>query len=380
MANREALHKTLLAVRERIEGARERNQSIGEINTRVALIEPVLSALGWDLHSIDEVYREYRRKPQDNPVDYALFLLRTPRLLIEAKSLDLDLNDRKWVAQTLNYATIVGVEWCVLTNGDEYRLYNSHATVDVDEKLFRSIRITDPDATDLTLGTLELLSKDKLGENLISVLWKSHFVDRRLKAVLKDIFQDADPGFIRLIRKRLDDLQPSDIRDSIKRADLRISFPSALPPTEPQKPVPARERRTSKGERSPGQAEVRATDSTVAPKPDHAPAPKMLGVEVADLIGAGLILPPLPLFKVYKKTRLTATLLPDGGVEFDGRRYDSLSTAAGMARASVVGIPKGRKYPQTNGWTFWKYADPGTGEVLEIDHLRQRYLRQQGPA
>lgn len=299
---------------------------------------------------------------------------------IEAKSLDLDLNDRKWVAQTLNYATIVGVEWCVLTNGDEYRLYNSHATVDVDEKLFRSIRIADRDTTELTLDTLELLSKDKLGENLISILWKSHFIDRRLKAVLKEMFQDADGGFIRLIRKRLVDLQPLDIRDSIKRAEVRITFPSALPPTQARDAASVRDKPKSKREARQAQADAPATDLELGREgqPDQHASPKMLGVGVADLIRTGLINPPLALFKDYKKTHLTATVLPDGGVEFDGTRYDSLSTAAGMARRTVIGAPEGRAYPQTNGWSFWRFADPTTGAAMDIDQLRQRYLADRG--
>ncbi|MCJ7686723.1 MAG: type I restriction enzyme HsdR N-terminal domain-containing protein [Desulfobacteraceae bacterium] len=76
-----------------------------------------MSALGWDLEELDEVRLEYKKKPKDNPVDYALFIMRTPRLFIEAKSLEANLDDRKWVSQTLGYATVVGVEWCVLTNG-----------------------------------------------------------------------------------------------------------------------------------------------------------------------------------------------------------------------------------------------------------------------
>jgi hypothetical protein len=73
---------------------------------------------------------------------------------------------------------------------------------------------------------------------------------------------------------------------------------------------------------------------------------------------------------------VTATVRPDGKVEFDGQIYDSLSTAAGMARKSVVGAPVGRPYPQTNGWTFWMYSDEGGGELRKIDHLRKSYLAQ----
>jgi hypothetical protein len=116
-------------IRKRIQQIRDRKEQVGEQNTKATLIDPLLSALGWDLQEIDEVRREYRRKPQDNPVDYALFLNRTECLFIEAKSLEKDLGDRKWISQNISYATVVAVKWCVLTNGDEYRIYNSHAEV-----------------------------------------------------------------------------------------------------------------------------------------------------------------------------------------------------------------------------------------------------------
>jgi len=97
---------------------------------------------------------------------------------------------------------------------------------------------------------------------------------------------------------------------------------------------------------------------------------------VGNLVQAGLIRTPFRIEREYKGVHLTALVRPDGKVEFDGQVYDSLSTAAGMARKSVVGTPAGRPYPQTNGWTFWMYSDEDGGELREIDHLRQNYLAQ----
>jgi predicted type IV restriction endonuclease len=52
----------------------------GEENAKATLIEPVLEALGSNIRDGDEVHREYRSKSGDNPVDYALKIMRTPRL------------------------------------------------------------------------------------------------------------------------------------------------------------------------------------------------------------------------------------------------------------------------------------------------------------
>ena len=88
---------------------RYQGKSIGEQNTKASLIDPVLEALGWDIRDFEEVHREYKAKPKDKPVDYALQMLRKPRLFLEAKGLGEDLSDRKWISQVLWYATVAGV-------------------------------------------------------------------------------------------------------------------------------------------------------------------------------------------------------------------------------------------------------------------------------
>lgn len=127
------LADVLAQIRNRIarhQGARVMNEQ----NTKAALVEPVLRALGWSVEDVDEVIHEYKRKRADKPVDYALLILRTPRLFIEAKALGQNLDDRKWANQIMGYASVAGVEWVVLTDGDQYRIYNSHATVPVEQK------------------------------------------------------------------------------------------------------------------------------------------------------------------------------------------------------------------------------------------------------
>lgn len=99
----------------------------------------------------------------------------------------------------------------------------------------------------------------------------------------------------------------------------------------------------------------------------------MADATLANLVEAGLIRPPLEVEREYRGVRLTAGIRQGGKVLFAGEAYDSLSTAGGMARKMVIGAPKDRPYPQTNGWQFWQYCD-GNGELQEIDQLRRRYL------
>ena len=60
----------------------------------------MLEALGWDVRDPDEVFREFKAKSVDSPVDYALTILRKPRLFVEAKGLGETLTNRKWVLRS----------------------------------------------------------------------------------------------------------------------------------------------------------------------------------------------------------------------------------------------------------------------------------------
>ncbi len=183
---------TLKQCVERIGRYRRPSQRVGESNTKAGLIEPIIAALGWDVLDPDEVHREYRRRPADNPVDYALLLSRTPRLFIEAKGLGENINDPKWANQTISYAAVAGVEWVALTDGAEWRVYNAHAPVPVEQKLFRAVRIVED--LDAAFELLALLSKDNMHDNRIQELWRGFFVDRQVHAVLDELFNAGEPA------------------------------------------------------------------------------------------------------------------------------------------------------------------------------------------
>lgn len=347
---RAALVETVTKVRTRIEELRGRGDRVSEQDTKAILIEPVLAALGWRLDELDEVRREYRAKTQDNPVDYALLLFGQPRLFLEAKAHGTTL-DRKCAAQILGYASVVGVGWCLLTNGDEYRLYNSHAKVDVDEKLFRTVHLSDLTQSELCLETLELCAREHMGEAELDVLWKSQFIDRRVQAMLEELFAEETGALARLVRKRSSGLTLAEVRESLRRAQVQVHFPAVTLLA------------SSEGH------------STPDPVVKSVTSPRTYAVELHDLIDAGLMQPPLPLEKMYKGVRLEAVIEADGRVRFAEGSFDSLSTAAGMARKSVIGAPPGRPYPQTNGWTFWLYRDAASGELRSVNDLRQVYLQ-----
>ena len=349
------LEQALVAVRDRI--ARHQRENIGEQDTKAALIVPVLRALGWDVEDLEDVKLEYRRRPSDNPVDYALFLLRTPRLFIEAKSLGAHLDDGKWAAQILAYATVAGVEWVALTDGNAWRIYNSHAAVPVEQKLFRVVHIADPD--DHAEETLRLLAKTQMADHLIDDLWKSDFVDRQIRDALQRLFgPEPDPSLVRLVRAKAPALAPVEVRKSLGRLRTTFDFPVVSTPAE-------RIERTSE----PRPARPRPAEAVPVPKTAGSGTP-WRHVSLADVIAAGLIRIPIEIEHRFRGVELRARIEGPSRIVFQGNAYDSLSTAGGVARKSIAGPFPGRDIPQTNGWTFWENRGPDGGLRL-LDGLRR---------
>jgi len=293
------LAETLTELNDKI--SRYRDSSIGEQNTKAVLIEPLLRELGWNIEDFDEVQREFKPVPTDNPVDYALLIHRKPLLFVEAKALGEDLNNRKWANQIISYATMTGVEWVVLTDGDDYRLYNAHAPVRFEEKLFRSARISE----DRTRATeiLALLSKNQIQANSIHALWQSDFVDRQVQNVIESLFgPDPDPKFVRFLRTQLPNLAPSEVKAGLSR--LRIQIDSPSPPAHWTLPI--------------GQPRVTHVQPQLTPTNEpaggHENGTPWRNITLQDLIEHGLLNLPLEIHKAYKGRQLTARITENGRV------------------------------------------------------------------
>ena len=75
----------------------------------------------------------------------------------------------------------------------------------------------------------------------------------------------------------------------------------------------------------------------------------------------------LKIFGDYKSLRFTAEVIQDGKIRFDGEVFSSPSLAAITAIQST-----GSSRETENGWRWWKFIDPKTGEESSIDVLREK--------
>ena len=142
-----------------IEVLKERMQSYraaleeNEMRTRVALIDPLLRALGWDVSDPAMVMPEY--KVGNKSADYAL--LRSdgmPAATLEAKRLGEPLGSH-WM-QMLNYANASGIEYAGITDGNHWELYDVFKRGTLEERRILDASIADAPAHESALNLLLL--------------------------------------------------------------------------------------------------------------------------------------------------------------------------------------------------------------------------------
>lgn len=159
--------------------------SLSETETRSALIDPIFTAIGWDMGNPLVVRMEWRKNPSDRPVDYAFMVNGVPKLLVEAERLKENINDKKWEDQLLWYSSKLGVKWCALTNGNIIRIYNSLAEEAAADKLLFEIEIKTIDtpvglSISAFMEKLLLLSEENLRGGKIDEVWDETYTVRKV--------------------------------------------------------------------------------------------------------------------------------------------------------------------------------------------------------
>ena len=127
---------------------------INEIRTRVALIDPLLMALGWDVSDPALVTPEYT--VGEGRADYALHGSESiPAAMVEAKRLGHPLSDDERM-QMLNYANARGVRYAAVTDGDVWEFYEVFKQAPLEDRRLLSLRIANTPAHELALTLLLL--------------------------------------------------------------------------------------------------------------------------------------------------------------------------------------------------------------------------------
>jgi predicted transport protein len=231
------LTQAVVAVLATAEGLQQAGGAANEANTKQHLIDPIISALGWNLGNWTEVDREF--KVFDGTfLDYALRINGKPKLFLEAKAVGKSLADKAFIAQTVNYANNEGVPG----------LQVQRTGSDVERKLLLEVDLREA-GTDATraqvVNSLKVLSRESVASDELDTWGEVVFTDIRTRGALANIAKDPPAVFITAISHAVEGPQISAtrLRASVARvlgqfASTRAASPIAGSPPEADKKKP----------------------------------------------------------------------------------------------------------------------------------------------
>jgi hypothetical protein len=175
----------------------ERNQKMNEPNTKEKIIRPFIEILGWDTSS-DDVELEFSIQLGTSTAhaDYALMVDNKPFLFIEAKGLDNDIQESH-IKQVISYCLVERVNWCIITNGNELRVYNSKWGKNPEDCLFfmTSVKRYDQDCDKILL-----LEKDSIINGELDKKASEMIVGKKILKAFKEHQEDIVKKVSNLIK------------------------------------------------------------------------------------------------------------------------------------------------------------------------------------
>lgn len=173
---------------------KKQNLEVDESATRIMVNNFLTSALGY--LELDDIKTEYNIRGEY--ADYVIQLARKKHIVIEVKSIQIDLNDRH-LRQSLSYAANEGIDWILLFNGKQIKLFRV-----LFGKPISYHAVFDHDLSDLTImkdaaADIVNLTKRSVAKGELDTYWKRF--DALTPASLTKAIYTED--VIRAIRLRL---------------------------------------------------------------------------------------------------------------------------------------------------------------------------------
>jgi len=196
------------------EQVRKRIDNIsGEESTKMALIVPFLSVLGFDVYDPSEVIPEYKadfatkKAGQFEKVDYALAINNTIVMLVEAKAYGQKAEAHD--GQMSRYFNgVLTTKVAIVTNGIEYRFFTDLRNKNVmDKEPFFIFNILEYDTKDI--DNLKLFYRDTFDAEAITTHAEEIVYVKGMTHLVGNLLRSPSDDFIRFLVAELGKLSPS---------------------------------------------------------------------------------------------------------------------------------------------------------------------------
>ena len=158
--------------------------SLSAEDTKAKYIEPMLHCLGWD--PVNNMARGEANDESDNKPDYVLHANNVNYLVVEARALQhsLDLKDAERGEEN---ALQANTNWCLVTEGYFYKVYNCKWGIEPRERLLFKTSLTEAKETfSRFLYKINLISKQSMIDGEIDKLGRASYRRKKVQKLLAD--------------------------------------------------------------------------------------------------------------------------------------------------------------------------------------------------
>lgn len=279
---------------------------LSELDTRTVLVTPVLHLLGY--RDVIDIRQEVPIPATKESLDYELRVDGQPRVIVEAKALRHEITSQH-AGQCVQYAAVLGVRWCLITNARTWEMYDAHARGTLVQKQVSRVGLVDDREAEKAWQVLSLFSRESLSR---AMPLTRLLVDRVVEDELRRAESPAVHALRRAVKTRFDEqVSSAEVVDSVRRltgSESHIGLQA----------VPA-------AVATAGAAGRRAT-------------------AIAELIDAGLLPEDATIECTVRGVTHTARLR-EGQIELAGSRYATPSAAASALLNGTA----------VNGWNVWRF-------------------------
>lgn len=196
---------------------KKQNLELDESATRLMVNFFLTGVLGYI--ELDDIKTEYNIRGEY--ADYVIQLARKKHIVIEVKSIQLDLNDRH-LRQSLSYAANEGIDWIMLFNGRQIRLYRVLFGKPISYHLLFDYDLADLSTLKKASNDIVHLMKRLVEKGELDVYWK-RFDALTPASLVKIIYTEDVIKAIRLKIKKNSGInfEQTDVLNSVHELVLR---------------------------------------------------------------------------------------------------------------------------------------------------------------
>jgi len=190
--NLTSLKEAITSVLTDVHTAIDNGVQLNESQTQTVVIEPLLKTLGY---AVWEYQKTAAETYTGTIPDYTILPNTACEWFLEVKKWQLSLTDKE-ASQAVMYAFNRGKRWAILTNGDEWRIYDAHCKEQLTSKCIYVVKSLD---SDNAIEVISLLTKESMQHDMLAASYRTRILIEAVQHQLTTANSEA----IKSIRKAI---------------------------------------------------------------------------------------------------------------------------------------------------------------------------------